>query len=139
MWADNLGVTVNVEQSEFGLFLQDLDKGNFQMFDLGWIADYADPQNFIEIKFHSANIGFSNEARFNNPEVDALIEQAQTEQDEAKRFQLYQQAEQIIVDEAPWIPLYHGKDNALIKPYVQNFLLAPLVIPTLRFVSIAEQ
>ncbi|MFQ6020253.1 MAG: ABC transporter substrate-binding protein, partial [Dehalococcoidia bacterium] len=57
MWRQNLGIEVTLQQEEFGLFLQDLDDGRFQMFDLGWIADYIDPQNFLEIKFYSKNIG----------------------------------------------------------------------------------
>ncbi len=136
MWEENLGVSVEVSQEEFGLFLRDLDEGNFQMFDLGWIADYVDPQNFLDIKHHSQSD--NNETSYSNPEVDALLEEARTERDEARRFELYQQAEEIIVRDAPWIPLYHGKRNALIKPYVDGYQLSPFVIPDLRYVSISQ-
>ncbi|MEE8347829.1 MAG: peptide ABC transporter substrate-binding protein [Dehalococcoidia bacterium] len=134
MWEENLGVSVELSQEEFGLFLRDIDEGNFQIFDLGWIADYVDPQNFLDIKLHSASA--NNETGYANAEVDALLEQARTEQDNAKRLQLYQQAEEIIVQDAPWIPLYHSKSNALIKPYIQDYFIAPFVIPNLRYVSI---
>jgi oligopeptide transport system substrate-binding protein len=139
MWSQNLGVEVRIEQEQFGLFLQDLDEGRFQIFDLGWIADYIDPQNFLEIKFYSKNIGSTNETRYNNPRVDALLEQAQTEQNEQKRYQLYQQAEEIIVEDAAWIPLFHSKDSYLVKPYVKGFEEPPLVIPRLRYVSIEQR
>ena len=135
MWEENLGVTVELSQEEFGLFLRDVDEGNFQMFDLGWIADYVDAQNFLDIKFHSASA--NNETGYANAEVDALLEEARTEQDGAKRLELYQQTEEIIVQDAPWIPLYHSKSNALIKPYIQDYFIAPFVIPNLRYVSIA--
>jgi ABC-type transport system substrate-binding protein len=135
MWEENLGVSVELSQEEFGLFLRDLDEGNFQMFDLGWIADYVDPQNFLDIKLHSQSA--NNETMYLNTEVDALLEEARTEQDQDRRLELYQQAEEIIVQDAPWIPLYHGKSNALIKPYVQDYFIAPFVIPSLRYVSIA--
>jgi oligopeptide transport system substrate-binding protein len=135
LWEENLGVTVEVNQEEFGLFLRDLDEGNFQMFDLGWIADYVDPQNFLDIKFHSES--GNNETNYSNAEVDDLLEEARTEQDEAARQELYQQAEQLIVDDAPWIPLYHGKNNALVKPRVQDYFIAPFVIPNLRYVSLS--
>jgi len=125
-----------VNQEEFGLFLRDLDEGNFQMFDLGWIADYVDPQDFLDIKFHSESA--NNETLYSNAEVDGLLEEARTEQDEAARLELYQQAEEIIVEDAPWIPLYHGKRNALVKPRVQDYFIAPFVIPNLRYVSIAQ-
>jgi oligopeptide transport system substrate-binding protein len=136
MWKDHLGVSVDLPQLQFGQFLQDLDEGNFQTFSLGWIADYVDPQNFLDIKLHSQSD--NNETMYSNPEVDALLEEARTEQDQARRLELYQQAEQIIVRDAPWIPLFHGKNNALTKPYVQDYFIAPFVIPNLRYVSIAR-
>ena len=134
MWEENLGVTVDVNQEEFGLFLRDLDEGSFQMFSLGWIADYVDPQDFLDIKFHSES--GNNEMKYSNQQVDDLLEQARVEQDESTRYELYQQAEEIIVQDAPWIPLYHGKSNALVKPYVQDYFIAPFVIPNLRYVSL---
>jgi len=136
MWEENLGVSVDLPQLQFGQFLQDLDEGNFQTFSLGWIADYVDPQNFLDIKLHSESD--NNETMYSNPEVDALLEEARTEQDQARRLELYQQAEEIIVEDAPWIPLFHGKSNALTKPYVQDYFIAPFVIPNLRYVSIAR-
>lgn len=136
LWQENLGVSISIEQSDFGLFLQDVDEGNFQMFSLGWIADYPDPQNFLEIKLHSNSA--NNETKYSNPDVDALLDQASSETDEDERLRLYQEAEQIIVNDAPWIPLYHGKSSALIKPYVNGFELEPFVLPSLRFVTIEQ-
>jgi len=136
MWEQNLGVTVEVNQEEFGLFLQDLDDGNFQMFDLGWIADYVDPQNFLDIKFHSGSP--NNETKYVNPDVDSLLERARTEQDQPTRLDLYRQAEEKIVEDEPWIPLYHGRSNALIKPYVKDYFIPPFIIENLRYVSVTR-
>ena len=137
MWEQNLGVTITVQQEDFGLFLRDLDEGDFDMFDLGWIADYPDPQNFLDIKLHSQSD--NNETAYSNPQVDELLEQARTEPDEETRFRLYREAEAIIVQDAPWIPLYHGKANALIKPYVEGYVVPPFVIPNLRYISISSR
>jgi ABC-type transport system substrate-binding protein len=136
MWEQNLGVTVEVDQEEFGLFLRDLDDGNFTMFDLGWVADYVDPQNFLDIKFHSQSP--NNEMKYSNPDVDELLEEARTEQDEPTRLDLYRLAEEMIVGDAAWIPLYHGKSNALIKPDVKGYFIPPFVIPNLRYVSLTR-
>ncbi len=136
MWEQNLGVTITVQQEDFGLFLRDLDEGDFDMFDLGWIADYPDPQNFLDIKLHSQSD--NNETAYSNPQVDELLEQARTEPVEETRFRLYREAEAIIVQDAPWIPLYHGKANALIKPYVEGYVVPPFVIPNLRYISISR-
>jgi oligopeptide transport system substrate-binding protein len=134
LWQENLGVDIAIEQEEFGIFLRDIDQGNFAMFSLGWIADYPDPQNFLEIKLHSQSP--DNETKYSNPEVDALLDQAKAETDEAERIRLYQEAEKLIIEDSPWIPLFHGQDSSLIKPYVKNYINAPFVIPRMRYVSI---
>jgi oligopeptide transport system substrate-binding protein len=136
MWKDNLGVEVEIEQTEEATFWQDLDKGQFQMFTAGWIMDYPDPEDVIDILFYSKSR--QNNTRYNNPEVDALLLQARTEQDVAARMALYQQAEQIILDDAAWIPLYYGRDHVVVKPYVKGYLLPPMVIPKLRYVTLEQ-
>jgi ABC-type oligopeptide transport system substrate-binding subunit len=104
------------------------------MFSLGWIADYPDPQNFLDIKFHSESA--NNETLYSNQEVDGLLDQARSELDEPTRLDLYQQSEEIIVEEAPWAPLYHGKAGVLVKPYVIDYFTPPFVIENLRYVTI---
>ncbi len=138
MWTENLGLDsdIAIEQEDLGLFLRDIDESNFGLFSLGWIADYPDPQNFLDIKFHSQSA--NNEVGYSNSEVDDLLEEALKETDEAKRLKLYQDAEQIIVDDAAWIPLYHGKASVLIKPYVKGYTIPPFIIPNLRYVSIEQ-
>lgn len=123
MYADVLGVEVEIQQVVWGDFLRDINQGAYQMFFLGWSADYPDPQDFLDIHFHSASDG--NSTGYSNPEVDALLEQARVEQDEERRFALYRQAETIIVQDAPWIPLYHGVQYELVKPYVKGLVITP--------------
>ena len=61
-----------------------------------------------------------------NPDVDKLLVAARTEQDRTKRLQLYQQAEQLIVTDSPWVPIYHSINYILIKPYVQGLAVTPM-------------
>ena len=138
MWKTNLGITAEFQQTEFATFLKDLHKGRFQMFDIGWIADYPDPENFLDILFHSEST--NNHTHFSNAEVDALLEQARVETDAAKRYSLYNQAEQMILDEAPWVPLwFDGESKLLVKPNVHDFLLPPLIIPRYRFIYLTAE
>jgi oligopeptide transport system substrate-binding protein len=136
MWEENLGVKVSTRQTEFATFLRDLRDGKFQMYELGWVADYPDPENFLKVNFYSGSR--NNYTGYASPELDRLLEQADTETDEATRLSLYQQAEQIIVNEAIWIPLFHDKFSVLIKPYVKDYTLPPFVIPRLRYVHIED-
>ncbi len=137
-YKQNLGLEINVEQVPWPQFLADLNNpdNSYQMYELGWIADYPDPQNFLEVLFHSDSA--QNHGHYSNPKVDALLDQARGAQDVKERLALYQQAEQLILNDAAWIPLYFGVDNWLVKPYVQNFAIPPIKIPKFQYVSIAE-
>ncbi|MBM3117978.1 MAG: peptide ABC transporter substrate-binding protein [Chloroflexi bacterium] len=128
-WQQNIGVEVTVRQLEPEVFSYYLKDEADEMFISGWIADYPDPQNFLDILFHTG--AEYNTGNYSNPDVDALLDQAGIEADEAKRFTLYQQAEQIIVDEAACLPLWFGRTYLLIKPYVKNYKLDAQGIPTL--------
>lgn len=134
MLEENLGIQILVEQVEWSDFLDDLNNHRYQMFSSGWIADYPDSQNFVDLLFHSASS--QNNMGYSNPEVDQLLEQARTESDPQSRTLLYRQAERMIVEDAPWIPLIHGTSYMLVKPYVQGFRSGGAMYPWLRDVYI---
>ena len=136
MWRTNLGVDVSIAQAEAASFYDDLDRGRLQMFDIGWIMDYPDPEDIIDLLFHSTSR--QNNTHYSNPDFDAIVEEARTESDPTKRLQLYQDAEQILLEDLPWIPLYFGKDHFVVKPRIQGFDPLPIVIPMLRYLSIDE-
>ena len=138
MWRQNLGIQVEIQQTEFATYLQDLNKRRFQMFQIGWIADYPDPENFLDILFHGGSS--NNHTGIDNLELNSILEQARTERDESRRFDLYHQAEELVVDQAPWVPLwYSGEQYLLVKPNVKDYFLTPLVIPKLRHVYFTEE
>ena len=130
---EQLGLRVEIQQTEWATFLQDLHDRRYQMFRIGWGADYPDPENFLDILFHSESD--NNHSGYNNLEVDSLLERARVERNREARFALYNQAEQMILDDAPWIPLWHsGERNVLIKSNVKDFLLTPMTLPKYRYV-----
>jgi ABC-type transport system substrate-binding protein len=125
--ARDLGVTIEVrEYEESGAFFEALKRAEFQIYGTGWVADYPDPENFLDVLFRSG--ATYNYASYSNPAVDALLDRAAVETDEAKRYALYQEAEQLILADAAVIPLYHGIDHVLIKPYVRGLEVTPLGI-----------
>ncbi|MFN2133388.1 MAG: ABC transporter substrate-binding protein [Anaerolineae bacterium] len=121
MYKQVLGVDVQVEVVDWGPYLNGLDNQAYQMFSLGWIGDYPDPQNFLDLLFHSGSA--YNHGAYSNPAVDELIEAARTEQDHGARMALYQQAEQLLVEDAAWIPIYHSSGYYLVKPYVKDLVI----------------
>ncbi len=130
MLRDNLGVEVKVQQTPWDRFLTDLNERRYGFYSSGWIADYPDPQNFIDILFCSQS--HENHNAYKNPEVDRLLEQARVEQGRDQRLRLYQQAEDLIVQDAVWVPLWHGRDYMLTKPYVKGAVFSASVRPWLK-------
>ena len=132
MWQQNLGVNITIENLEPDKYSDLLYSGQHgQIFSGGWCADYPDPENFADVLFHTG--AQQNLGNYSNPALDALLDQARVEQDVSKRVQLYQQAEQIIVQDAPALFLSHGVTYTLVKPYVKGFVLTPIDIPIERY------
>ena len=133
-WQQNLGVEVSVRQLEPEDFMYNLKRERDEMFILGWVADYPDPHNFMDTLFYTGSE--NNVFGHSNPELDALLDQAAIEQDSAARLAMYQQSEQMVVDEAPCLPLWFGANYILVKPYIKGYELNPLGIPDLSKVCI---
>jgi len=134
MYQEVLGVEIEVQVVSWGAFLEALDAQELQMFSLGWIADYPDPQNFLDMLFHSDSA--YNHGAYSNPELDEIVERARVEQDVDQRMALYQQAEQLLVQDAPWIPLYHSGGYFLVKPYVHGLEISAQETMNLHEVTI---
>lgn len=136
MLEENLGLVVTVEQIDWPDFLQDLNDRRYAFYSSGWIADYPDPQNFVDLLFYSQSS--QNHTGYANPEVDALLEQARIEQDDERRAALYEQAELVILREAPWVPLTHGVAYTLVKPWVQGYGSGAGLYPWLKDIYLGD-
>jgi len=134
MLEENLGVPIGIEQVDWSVFLEEIARKDnpYQMYLLGWIADYPDPENFLRVLFHSESS--DNHSGYANPEVDDLLEQAGTELDPAERYSLYHKVEEIVLQEVPVIPLYHDVEYWLTKPYVRDMHYPALIVPRLQYV-----
>lgn len=135
-WQLNLGVQIQIRQLESDVYYYCLNDEEDEAFFFGWIADYADPQNFLDILFRTGTA--NNMGQYSNPEVDSLLDQAAIEQDSNTRLDLYRQAEEKIVSDAACLPLWFGKNYVLVKPYVTGYTLSPLGIPLLANVSVSK-
>ncbi|HYF62805.1 MAG TPA: ABC transporter substrate-binding protein, partial [Herpetosiphonaceae bacterium] len=135
---DELGVEIELRSQErFGDFLTVLNSDTFNLYDFSWVADYPDPQNFLEVLFGAA--GQYNFTNYANPRFDELIAQAKAEPDEAKRGELYRQAEKLLLDDFVVLPMSHSTDYSLVKPYVEGLEITPLGILDLSTVSLRRQ
>ncbi len=143
MLKENLGANISIEQTDWATYLSQINGTNidFQMFDIGWSADYVDPHNFLGILFASEIDGQPNPQNwsgYNNPEVNELLDQAGVETDLETRINLYQQAEEMILADAPVLPTTYGRDYWLTKPYVKGMFYPPLVIERLKYITLEK-
>ncbi|HQZ70455.1 MAG: ABC transporter substrate-binding protein [Anaerolineae bacterium] len=127
-----LGLSIQIEQASWELFEEELTGGRYPFFALGWSADYPDAQDFLDVLLHSGSA--LNHGGYANAEADALLEQARVEPDETRRIARYQEAERLMLEDAPWVPLFTGREAWLVAPYVKGFSIPPLVLPRMQWV-----
>jgi len=136
-WRQNLGVVVKVRQLEPEFILYHLKEEKDEMFYYGgWIADYPHPQDFLDILFQSD--AENNYGEYSSPEVDNVLEMAGIELDEDRSLELYQQIEQLLVDDAACLPLWFEQSYVLVKPHVKGYVLSQNGIASLNMVSIVD-
>ena len=118
------GITVNIKQETFATLLNDTDPSthNFQAAILGW-SGRPDPDGNMFSWFHTGG-GF-NSMLYSNPQVDALLEKGRTDSDQAQRASDYQQAEQMILNDASYVFINHGVNIQATTKNIQNFTLLP--------------
>lgn len=146
-WRDNLGIEVTLEELDLQAFIQRLDEtfyqpeNGLQIYLSVWSADYPDPHNFLSQQLRST--ARNNNGHWAHPDFDALVDQADRmgrREQHNERMALYNQAEQIALDEVGWLPLYNPRINVLVRPTVQGLDFTPqgLVAPDWTRVWINE-
>lgn len=115
---ENLGVTTNQRMMEWGAYLEKRNRGQLQLFHMRWAADYLDPENFLSLMLTTN--GPENRMGYSNPEFDRLCREADTMPNGPERMAKYAQAEDLVLQDAPWVPIYFQRDAELIQPHVQG-------------------
>ncbi len=118
MWNSALNVRITLVNQDWKVFLSNLRTKNFDIARGGWVGDYYDPNTFLDM-FVTA--GGNNQTGWSNPHYDELIRLAGQAKSQEERYDYFQQAETILVEEVPIIPLYTYVTNALVKPSVKNW------------------
>jgi oligopeptide transport system substrate-binding protein len=127
-----VGINMKLEIIPFAQHLDNIDAGRADMWRLGWVADYPDPENFLNL-YYGKNVPTNpneisplNSTRYVNEEYDRIFEQAIVTTDKTERYKLYTQAEQIAVNDAPMLYIYYDQDFRLLQPYVRGYALDPM-------------
>ena len=133
-WRIELGLQVEIRQTDFATFLAEQDAKQLQMFNAAWIMDYPDPEDILDLLFHSSSD--LNHMDYTNPQVDSLLEAARVELDPAARLALYAEVEELLIQDAAWLPLYFSQAHIVVNEAVQGWFEPPMVIPRLRFIEV---
>lgn len=119
-----IGVTANIQSVDWATYLDQAKNGEYDAFMLGWTGDNGDADNFLYTLLDKDSIGSNNSAMYSSDELHEVLIQAQTEVNEEARNELYKKAQEIIHEDAPWVPLVHsipllaaGKDVVNYKPH----------------------
>ena len=116
---ENLGIECKTQMLPWGAYLDKHNKKELEFFHMRWSADYLDPQNFLSLLLSTT--GDENKVNYSNPQFDALCAKGDTMVgNDVERLKLYAQAEDIVLQDAPFIPVYIEKDAELISPRVHG-------------------
>ncbi len=117
MWKANLNIDITLKNDEYPLVLQYLVEKNFNIGSMAWNADYRDPMTMLEIMLtgNSFNYGL-----YSNPNYDALVNNAKKTADAAVRMNYMIDAEKILIDDMPFIPLYHRSFTLMVSPKLKG-------------------
>ncbi len=120
MWKTTLGAKVVMVNEEWKVFLQNVNtKKVTQVYRSGWIGDYNDANTFLELMHSKFGL---NGTGYSNPQYDAYLDAASHESDINRRRELMHQAEQVLLEDMPVIPIYHYVGTRLVKPYIKGFV-----------------
>jgi oligopeptide transport system substrate-binding protein len=124
-WLEILGIECRMEQMEQNTFYRRLEQETPHLFFNGWQADYPDPDNFFRV-------AITYQARWHDPAYDQMVEKAGHMTDQTGRMKIYREADRILMQEAVIMPLFYGRANLLIKPWVRRYSLSPIQPFTLK-------
>ncbi len=133
MWKRELGITIVIAPLEQKTWIQNWSTLSYQVASSRWVGDYVDPDTFLGM--FTTNNG-NNETGWSNPAYDRLIAEAAGTLDAPRRLAIQQQAETILLDEAPIIPIYHGARIYLIHPAVKGWVPSLLGFHRYQFVEL---
>lgn len=127
MLQDNLNIQVEIVTVPWAQHTEAVESAKVKFWRLGWIADYPDPENFLNLfhgKWYEPDLSqktYINSFRYNNPAFDAKFDEALRTTEPDERNRLYAEADQIAVDDAVVMPIYYDKDDRLLQPNVRQF------------------
>ena len=117
-WQQNLGITVTLQNESWSSYQDRLRAMEYDVGRQAWIGDYIDPNTYLDLFLEDNE---NNQTGWSDPKYEAMIERAKTIRDPAERFEVLREAEAMLMEELPIVPIYHYVSRNLVKPHVRGF------------------
>ncbi|RAL23709.1 peptide ABC transporter substrate-binding protein [Lujinxingia litoralis] len=136
MWKRNLGVDIQLVNKEWRTYLQDVSSMSYEIARAGWIGDYNDPMTFLDM-WETGN--GNNNTGWSDAEYDELLNKARAERDPAQRMAFLAQAEAIVLERGPVIPVYYYTNNILVSRFLEGFEPHNRDIHLIKYLSLPQE
>lgn len=135
-----IGIDLKLEKTAWPTFRERVDKKDFELGMGTWSPDYADPQNYMSYWFDSGYFGLAgNRSFYKNDKVDALLREAESSSDHQRRIQLYQEAQQLVLADAPYLFLFQTNAMVPMRKTVKGFVYNPMLDNMYNFADMSKE
>jgi oligopeptide transport system substrate-binding protein len=117
---EEIGIKVQIDITQKSLLLEETAKSQALFFRASWIGDYPDAENYLSV-FYSENPAPPNYTRYKNPEFDRMYRNSLVENNDSIRFELYRKMDQLMINDAPVVPLWYDEVIHLVNPAISGF------------------
>lgn len=118
---EQIGIKINIHTNTWSEFLNKAHEGRLGLFALGWILDYPDPENFLQLLFGPNSPPGPNNTWYESPEYDALFDEMKAMENTPERLAIIRRMRDIVVEDAIWIPVVHSVDYILVHRWIRNY------------------
>lgn len=135
-----IGIDLKLEKTAWPTFRERVDKKDFELGMGTWSPDYADPQNYMSYWFDSGYFGLAgNRSFYKNDKVDALLREAESSSDHQRRIELYQEAQQLVLADAPYLFLFQTNAMVPMRKTVKGFVYNPMLDNMYNFADMSKE
>ena len=134
-----LGINVEVRLNTFPAFLEKSRNGELQFWQGGWVLDYPDSENILQLLTTNNLPPGPNSSQYSNPVYDSMFSQLKEMEDSEEKFKLMRKMEDIVNQDLPWSMQYYSKNYILHHDHLKNFRYSDIIYNSVKYLKITEK
>jgi oligopeptide transport system substrate-binding protein len=131
-----LGIKMEININTFPAFLEKARNGKLQMWQGGWVLDYPDAENVLQLLSTPNMAPGPNTSQFSDPEYDRMFAQLKEMEDGPAKFRLMKQMELIVNRDLPWVMQYYSRNYILVHEYFKNYRYSDIIYNNLKYIKL---